>query len=135
MIWFVRAENTRTCENCTRNMRELHAKHVQFSHVRVFSESRDVQKSVTRIIYLGPLPTDRGRDGRGTVRGRGAGRAGWIHSSGTPRHRRRRRYQDLRHSDRGGRPAPSSRHDTKIPSWPEQSGNCQTKWEIHKSNE
>ena len=37
--------NTRTCENCTRN-----------SHVRVFSDSCNVQKSVTRIIYLGPLP-------------------------------------------------------------------------------
>ena len=32
-------------------------KRVQFSHGRVFSDSRNVQKSVTRIIYLGPLPT------------------------------------------------------------------------------
>ena len=48
-------------------MGELHAKRVQFSHVRVkrvqfshvrvFSDSRNVQKSVTQIIYLGPLPT------------------------------------------------------------------------------
>ena len=30
---------------------------LQFSLVRVFSDSRNVQKSVTRIIYLGPLPT------------------------------------------------------------------------------
>ena len=30
--------------------------HVRFSHVRVFSDSRNVQKSVTQIIYLGPLP-------------------------------------------------------------------------------
>ena len=39
---------------------KTHAKHtcrVQFSHVRVFSEPHDVQKSVTRIIYLGPLPS------------------------------------------------------------------------------
>ena len=61
-------ENTRTCENCTRNarMRELHAKRVQFSHVRelqfrelhaklvrfshvrVFSGSRNVQKRATK---------------------------------------------------------------------------------------
>ena len=47
------SENTRTFENCTR-----FAFHVQFSHVRVFSDSRIVQKSVTRIIYLGPLPID-----------------------------------------------------------------------------
>ena len=31
-------------------------KRVQFSHVRVFSDSRNVQKSVTRIMYLEPLP-------------------------------------------------------------------------------
>ena len=37
-------------------MRELHAFRVQFSHVRVFSDSRNVQTRVTRIIYLGPLP-------------------------------------------------------------------------------
>ena len=29
---------------------------VRFSHVRVFSDSRKVQKSVTQIIYLRPLP-------------------------------------------------------------------------------
>ena len=29
---------------------------VQLSHVRVFSDSRNVQKSVTQIIYLWPLP-------------------------------------------------------------------------------
>ena len=38
-------------------VRELHAFRVQFSHVRVFSDSRNVQKSVTQIIYLGPLPS------------------------------------------------------------------------------
>ena len=38
-------------------MRESHAKRVQFSHVRVFSDLRNVQKSVTRIIYLRPLPS------------------------------------------------------------------------------
>ena len=50
------------------DMRELHAKRVQFSyvrvfsvHVRVFSDSRNVQKSVTRIIYLGPLPEAQGK--------------------------------------------------------------------------
>ena len=32
-------------------------KRVQFSHVSVFSDSRNMQKSVTQIIYLGPLPT------------------------------------------------------------------------------
>ena len=32
---------------------------LQFSHIRVFSDSRNVQKSVTRIIYLGSLPTAR----------------------------------------------------------------------------
>ena len=36
---------------------------VQFSHVRVFSDSLNVQKRVKRIIYLGPLPTEQG--GRG----------------------------------------------------------------------
>ena len=54
------SENTRTCENCTcfqkTHGRELHAFCVQFSHVRVFCDSRNVQKSVTRIIYLWPLP-------------------------------------------------------------------------------
>ena len=30
---------------------------MQFSHVSVFSDSHNVQKSVTLIIYLGPLPT------------------------------------------------------------------------------
>ena len=30
---------------------------VQFLHVRVFSDSHNVQKSVTQIISLGPLPT------------------------------------------------------------------------------
>ena len=29
---------------------------MQFSHVRVFSDSHNVQKSVTQIIYLRPLP-------------------------------------------------------------------------------
>ena len=44
------------------DMRELHAKThghsriARVSHGRVFSDSRNVQKSVTRIIYLGPLP-------------------------------------------------------------------------------
>ena len=38
-------------------MRELHAKRVRFSHVRVFSDSRNLQKSVARVIYLGPLLT------------------------------------------------------------------------------
>ena len=38
------------------DIRELHAFRVQFSNVRVFSDSRNVQKSLTRIIYLGPLP-------------------------------------------------------------------------------
>ena len=42
-------------------------KSVQFSHVRVFSGSRNVQKSVTRIIYLGPPPV--GRVGRARVMG------------------------------------------------------------------
>ena len=32
-------------------------KRVQFSHGRVFSDSSNVQKCVTQIIYLGPLPT------------------------------------------------------------------------------
>ena len=36
---------------CARNASET-----QFSHVSVFSESRNMQKSVTQIIYLGPLP-------------------------------------------------------------------------------
>ena len=36
---------------------EAHAFRVRFSHVRVFFDSRNVQKSVTRIIYLGPLPS------------------------------------------------------------------------------
>ena len=35
-----------------------HAQLVLFSHVRVFSDSRNVQKSVTQIIYLGPLPNE-----------------------------------------------------------------------------
>ena len=30
---------------------------MQFSHVSVFSDSRNVQKSVTQIMYLGPLST------------------------------------------------------------------------------
>ena len=55
------SENTRTCENRTRFhariARETHAKRVRFSHVRVFSDSRNVQKSVTQIVYLRPLPT------------------------------------------------------------------------------
>ena len=32
-------------------------KRVQFSHVRVFSDSRNAQKSLTQIIYRGPLPS------------------------------------------------------------------------------
>ena len=36
---------------------ELHAKRVQFSHVRVFSDLHKGPKSVTQLIYLGPLPT------------------------------------------------------------------------------
>ena len=40
------SENTRTCENCTRNAYN--------SRMSVWI----VQKSVTRIIYLGPLPID-----------------------------------------------------------------------------
>ena len=43
--------------------RAMHAKRVQFSHVRVLSDSRNEQKSVTQIIYLGPLPTGRGPRG------------------------------------------------------------------------
>ena len=38
------------------DIRESHAKRVRFSHVCVFSDSRNVQKSVTQIIYFGPLP-------------------------------------------------------------------------------
>ena len=38
---------------------------VCFSHVRVFSDSRNVQKSVTQIIYLGPLPCGQARAGAG----------------------------------------------------------------------
>ena len=34
----------------------MHALSVQFSHVRLFSDSRNMQKSVTQIIYLRPLP-------------------------------------------------------------------------------
>ena len=34
-----------------------HTFRVQFSHARVFSDSRNVRKRATRIIYLGPLPT------------------------------------------------------------------------------
>ena len=36
-------------------MRESQMKRVQFSHVLVFSDSRNVRKSVTQIIYLSPL--------------------------------------------------------------------------------
>ena len=36
--------------------RELHAFRVQESHGSVFSDSLNVQKCVTQIIYLGPLP-------------------------------------------------------------------------------
>ena len=39
-------KNLRPCENCTR-----------FSHGSRFFDLRNVQKSVTQIIYLGPLPT------------------------------------------------------------------------------
>ena len=38
-------------------MRESHALRVLLSHGRVFCDSRKVQKSVTQIIYLGPLPS------------------------------------------------------------------------------
>ena len=46
------------CENCKRFRAILACPcvSVQCSHVRVFSDSRNVQKSVTEIIYLGPLP-------------------------------------------------------------------------------
>ena len=59
-----KSENTRTCENCTLS-RAIHTRTCenrmlspQFSHVCVFSDLRNVQKSVTRIIYLGPLPKE-----------------------------------------------------------------------------
>ena len=50
-----KSENTRTCEHCTRNAcnSRMSVKRVQFSHVRMFSDSRNVQKSVTRIITSG----------------------------------------------------------------------------------
>ena len=53
------------------DMRGLHAICVQFSHVRVFSYSRNVQESVSQIIYLGarlgPLPKPPGFSGGRTV--------------------------------------------------------------------
>ena len=42
---------------CASQKTHGHARRVQFSHVRVFSDLRNVQKSVTRIIYLRPLPS------------------------------------------------------------------------------
>ena len=39
------------------DMQELHVFRVQVSQVRVFFDLLNVQKSVTQIIYLGPLPT------------------------------------------------------------------------------
>ena len=51
-------KKTRTCENRTRFApHAIRAKRVRFSHVRMFFGSRNVQKSVTQIIYLGKLPT------------------------------------------------------------------------------
>ena len=44
------SENTRTCQNC---LRELHAKSVQFLHVSVFSDSSNVQKRATKSDTLG----------------------------------------------------------------------------------
>ena len=38
-------------------MSHVFTKRVQFSHVRVFSDSRNMQKSVALIIYLWPLPS------------------------------------------------------------------------------
>ena len=38
-------------------MQELHAKKVRFSHGPVLFDSHNVQKSVTQIIYLWPLPS------------------------------------------------------------------------------
>ena len=46
-----KSENTRTCENCTRfacNSLMSVCFRVQFSHVRVFSDSRNVQKRATK---------------------------------------------------------------------------------------
>ena len=53
-----RTRNTRPCENRTRNAC-YSWKCLRFSHDRVFSGSRNVQNSVTQIIYLGPLPNCR----------------------------------------------------------------------------
>ena len=55
-------------------------KRVQFSHVRVFSDSRNVQKSVTQIIYLGPLPRDQRSPDRSQPRA-----PNWTGMSGRPR--------------------------------------------------
>ena len=57
-------------------MRELHANRVQFSHVRVFSDSHNVQKSVTRIMYLGPLPS--GQSARSREGGLLPGKIAWY---------------------------------------------------------
>ena len=54
------SENTRTCEKNTRHTCISHMCH----DVRVFSDSRNLQKSVTQIIYLGPLPTGQARSWR-----------------------------------------------------------------------
>ena len=47
----------RCTSQTTRETRVSHAKRVRFSHGRVLFDSRYVQKCVTQIIYLGPLPT------------------------------------------------------------------------------
>ena len=56
------SKSLRPCENRTRFTR--------FSHGRRFFDSRNVQKCVTQIIYLGPLPTVREHPARATARGR-----------------------------------------------------------------
>ena len=48
-----KSNNTRPCENRAR-MRESRAKRARFSHGHVLFVSRNVQKSVTQIIYLWP---------------------------------------------------------------------------------
>ena len=73
------SENTRTCENCARNAcnsRMSAWKRVQFSHVRVFSETRAIlacqcvfwlaqrAKTCDKIWYLGPLPSLGWSDGK-----------------------------------------------------------------------
>ena len=51
-----------------------HTKRVRFSHGRVLFDSRNVQKCVTQIIYLGPLPSRQSRL-RGACRACCCGRA------------------------------------------------------------